>query len=226
MGQRLFLGAVVAGSLSLVAFEWRSTDIRERPSDPFEDDRITLEPQLIVTVAAPPTKAPEPLVRTLGLNPVATPQPTADPAPDPGPDMDDPVVDPGPAPDPSPTASEGPFEPPTGYVPGRSIKPHFEQCLLEDPEAVDPCTEERILAHLQRKFRMPTSVSGKVRTTVTFSVEVDGTIGRVVCAPRVDPEVAREVERVLRSMPRFIPGSQGGVAVPVYYQIPLSLMVS
>jgi protein TonB len=90
-------------------------------------------------------------------------------------------------------------------------------------EHVDECTEERIGRHLERRFRVPSGIRGKVRTTITFEIDVEGSIGKLICTPRVEPAIEAEIERVIRSLPRFVPGNQGGHAVPVFYQIPLSV---
>jgi hypothetical protein len=58
---------------------------------------------------------------------------------------------------------------------------------------------------------------------VTFEIDAEGHIGKVICAPKVAEEVRAEIERAIRSMPTFVPGSQGGRPVTVYYQLPLSL---
>ena len=221
MGQRFFLGAIVAGSLTLVAFEWRMT-----PSDavPWSEDLPAEtdwdEAPIIVTFEKPKPKAPAPKRAGATADPTGPAAPSADPSPEP---TTDPGTGPSDAPVDDPAAANSTTLPYTPYVPNLPVKPHFKQCILEDPEHVDPCTEDRIQAHLQRRFEMPRNVRGHIRTTVTFSVEADGRIGRIVCAPKVDEEVMREVERVLRALPRFEPGTQGGIPVPVHYQIPLSL---
>jgi protein TonB len=38
----------------------------------------------------------------------------------------------------------------------------------------------------------------------------------------VDPELDAEVVRVLKTLPKFKPGKQGGRPVPVWYTIPIN----
>jgi hypothetical protein len=100
-------------------------------------------------------------------------------------------------------------------------RPHFRECMSARDS--DLCTEERIHRHLQRHLRTGPLVKGSLSTTVTFEVDAEGQVGRIHCAPKVPAEVEREIQRVLRTMPEFIPGSQGGMPVAVWYQIPLRL---
>lgn len=222
-GQRFFLGAIVAASFTLVAFEWHTPELVVERLPDLSHEEDWPEPVFVIRSEKPNTEKRAAKKSTAAIDPIAAVEPGTEPPTDPTTDPGPGTPDPGPTPDPAPTNGSGTTTTVTPFVPNAGVKPYFERCFREDPEHVDPCTEERIQAHLQREFRMPRSVRGHVRTTVTFRVEVDGRVGRIVCAPKVDPEVVQEVERVLRSMPRFVPGSQGGVPVPVHYQIPLSL---
>jgi hypothetical protein len=226
IGHRLFLGATVAASLTLVAFEWREPGPPTPAKAELPDDDLPMEMVPVVILDTRTAPAPKARQRTV---PLIAPRPTApvvspSTEPDPGPSPE-----PGPAPAPSPDPSSlFPDEvvPVTPVFWGMvGVKPYFMDCLHEDPDRLEPCTEARIEAHLQRHFRIPSSVKGRLRTTVTFRIDADGRIGTIHCAPQVDAEVQQEVERVIRAMPTFVPGSQGGIPVPVYYQIPLSLRV-
>ena len=60
------------------------------------------------------------------------------------------------------------------------------------------------------------------RVIVTFVVERDGSITDVRVAKSVDPSLDKEAQRVVRSMPHWIPGKQNGSAVRVKYTVPVT----
>ena len=60
------------------------------------------------------------------------------------------------------------------------------------------------------------------RVIATFVVERDGSISDVKVVKSVDPSLDNEAVRVIRSMPRWHSGKQGGKAVRVKYTIPVT----
>lgn len=62
-------------------------------------------------------------------------------------------------------------------------------------------------------------ISGRV--TVQFVVERDGSVTDVKTMKSVDPSLDREAERVVKSMPKWIPGKQNGSPVRVKYFVPV-----
>ena len=60
------------------------------------------------------------------------------------------------------------------------------------------------------------------RFVVSFVVERDGSITDVKVVRGVDPSLDREASRVVRAMPRWIPGKQNGSAVRVKYNVPVA----
>ena len=60
------------------------------------------------------------------------------------------------------------------------------------------------------------------RVIVTFVVERDGSITDVKVAKSVDPSLDKEAQRVVKSMPHWIPGKQNGSAVRVKYTVPVT----
>ena len=60
------------------------------------------------------------------------------------------------------------------------------------------------------------------RVIVSFVVETDGRIGEAEVARSVDPYLDREALRVVKSMPRWIPGRQNGECVRVRYNVPIA----
>lgn len=62
-------------------------------------------------------------------------------------------------------------------------------------------------------------VQGKV--FIKFVVNADGTVGRIEVMRGVDELLDKEAVRVIGTLPRFRPGKQNGVAVPVWFTIPV-----
>ena len=60
------------------------------------------------------------------------------------------------------------------------------------------------------------------RVVVSFVVERDGSITDVKVVRSVDPSLDKEAVRVVKSMPRWIPGKQNGQAVRVKYNVPVA----
>ncbi len=60
------------------------------------------------------------------------------------------------------------------------------------------------------------------RVVCTFVVERDGSITDVRVVKSVDPSLDKEAMRVVKSMPKWIPGKQNGSAVRVKYTVPVT----
>ena len=60
------------------------------------------------------------------------------------------------------------------------------------------------------------------RVIAQFVVERDGSISDVKVIKSVDPSLDKEAVRVLKSMPKWIPGKQNGSAVRVKYTVPVT----
>lgn len=59
------------------------------------------------------------------------------------------------------------------------------------------------------------------RVIVKFCVTPSGAVDQVSILKGVDPELDAEVVRVVRTLPKFKPGKQGGKPVPVWHTIPV-----
>lgn len=67
---------------------------------------------------------------------------------------------------------------------------------------------------------MENNVQGKV--VVQFVVTRDGSIGEVKIARGKDPDLDKEAMRVVKTLPKFIPGKMNGQAVNVWYTLPIN----
>ena len=60
------------------------------------------------------------------------------------------------------------------------------------------------------------------RVVVGFVIECDGSITNVEILRGVDPSLDREAMRVVKAMPKWVPGKKNGAVVRVKYQVPVS----
>ena len=88
-----------------------------------------------------------------------------------------------------------------------------------------PGGDDELLNFITKNKRHPivscyeNSISGKV--ICQFVVEKDGSISDISIIRSLDPTCDKEAMRVLKLLPKFIPGKQNGQAVRVYYTIPI-----
>ncbi|MFV0417657.1 MAG: energy transducer TonB [Dysgonomonas sp.] len=59
------------------------------------------------------------------------------------------------------------------------------------------------------------------RVTIRFVVSKTGEISNIQVVKGVSPGCDKEAMRVIKSMPKWIPGKQHGVPVPVYFNLPI-----
>jgi len=64
------------------------------------------------------------------------------------------------------------------------------------------------------------------RVVVSFTVEKDGAISDVKVARSVTPSLDAEAVRVVKAMPKWTPGKQGGQPVRVRYNVPVSFKLN
>lgn len=82
-----------------------------------------------------------------------------------------------------------------------------------------------IFQYLNKSIRYPVDaeeqgVQGKV--VCSFIIETDGLISNIMVIKSVYPSLDKEAIRVIKSMPRWIPGKQYGTAVRVKYTVPVT----
>ena len=88
-----------------------------------------------------------------------------------------------------------------------------------------PGGPQALLQYLNSNVKYPVvaqenGVQGRV--VISFVVEKDGSVTDVQVAKSVDPSLDKEAQRVVKSMPHWIPGKQNGSAVRVKYVVPVS----
>ncbi len=78
---------------------------------------------------------------------------------------------------------------------------------------------------LSRTIRYPAAAEEngiQGRVVVQFVVEKDGSISNVNVVRSVDPSLDKEAIRVVKAMPRWIPGKQNGSPVRCKFTLPVS----
>lgn len=88
-----------------------------------------------------------------------------------------------------------------------------------------PGGENELLKWISNHIKYPTiamenNVQGKV--VIQFVVTRDGSIGEVKVARGKDPDLDKEAVRVVKTLPKFIPGKMNGQAVNVWYTLPIN----
>lgn len=96
--------------------------------------------------------------------------------------------------------------------------------VVEQPPSF-PGGDAALMEYLNNNISYPTIavdnlIQGKV--TCSFVVGKDGSIQDVRVERSVDGSLDKEAVRVIKSMPRWIPGRQGGNAVKVKYYLPVT----
>jgi protein TonB len=120
------------------------------------------------------------------------------------------------------------------------VREHKEEVIVEEkkPEPVKeevftaveqmpqyPGGEAELLKYIATHIKYPTmaaenNIQGRV--VVKFVVKKDGNVGDVVVLRGKDPDLDKEAVRVVKTLPRFIPGKMNGQAVAVWYTLPIN----
>ena len=99
-----------------------------------------------------------------------------------------------------------------------------EVCTIPEQLPVFPGGESALLAYVAQHLKYPEqairdSVQGVVQ--LRFVVLENGRIGDVQIIKSLESHCDAEAKRVVKSLPRFIPGKQQGKAVRVWYTLPI-----
>jgi periplasmic protein TonB len=91
-----------------------------------------------------------------------------------------------------------------------------------------PGGEQALLKFIAANTQYPeiareNNIEGKV--IVRFCVTSKGGVDLVSVFKSVDPELDTEAIRVVKMLPTFKPGKQGGRPVPVWYSVPIAFQI-
>lgn len=92
-----------------------------------------------------------------------------------------------------------------------------------------PGGEKARMKFLQQNIKYPSQAikdrkEGKV--IVNFIIEKDGTVSNIKVINSVDKDFDEEALRVVRLMPKWIPGKQSGIAVRVNFNMPITFRLN
>ena len=120
------------------------------------------------------------------------------------------------------------------------VREHKNEIIVEEkkPEPVDdnkvfdvveqkpqfPGGEAALLKYVAEHIRYPAmaqenNIQGRV--VVQFVVTKTGAVGEVKVVRGKDPDLDKEAGRVVKSLPKFVPGKMNGHAVNVWYTLPI-----
>ena len=88
---------------------------------------------------------------------------------------------------------------------------------------------QALIQYLTKTIKYPEESEAKGeqgRVVCTFVVEADGKVSNTMIAKGVVPALDKEAERVVSSMPNWIPGKQNGQNVRVNYTLPITFVVN
>lgn len=80
-----------------------------------------------------------------------------------------------------------------------------------------------IMTNLHYPERLTENPQGRI--VVQFVVNKDGSIGDVNIRNSVDEELGKEIIRIVKSLPKFLPGRQNGHPVTAWYTLSISINI-
>lgn len=109
-------------------------------------------------------------------------------------------------------------------LPAKDEERRQEVCTIPEQLPVFPGGESALLAYVAQHLKYPEqairdSVQGVVQ--LRFVVLENGHVGKVQIIKSLESHCDAEAKRVVKSLPRFIPGKQQGKAVRVWYTLPI-----
>lgn len=99
--------------------------------------------------------------------------------------------------------------------------------VVEQPPTY-PGGESALLAYIGKNIKYPQSaLENEIQGVVLlrFVVLENGSIGDVLITRGLDPACDKEAVRVVKTLPRFIPGKQQGRGVKVWYTLPIRFQI-
>lgn len=88
-----------------------------------------------------------------------------------------------------------------------------------------PGGEKELNKYISANLKFPVTAQEngiQGRVTIRFVVEKDGSISDIKIVRGIDPSCDKEAVRMVQNMPKWNPGKQRGIPVPVYYTIPIT----
>lgn len=107
-------------------------------------------------------------------------------------------------------------------------EPDIEPFIVVEEMPLFPGGEFALLTYIAEHTQYPevakeNNIQGKVM--VKFCVTAKGGVDKVSIYKSVDPELDAEAIRVVKTLPAFMPGKQGGKPVPVWFTVPINFQL-
>ncbi len=104
------------------------------------------------------------------------------------------------------------------------IQPYLKDCENENPEQRQACTERKYLEAIYKNIKYPAlareeGIMGNV--LIRFMLEKDGSISDITVLRGVCEVIEQECRRVMKYMPKWMPGMKNGKPVRVWYNLPI-----
>ena len=107
-------------------------------------------------------------------------------------------------------------------------KPMFEVCKNVPKDKQMQCFKENLDKHVKNTFKYPPAaldmgIQGRVN--VSFRINTDGTVS-ILGVRGTDKLLEEEAKRIIKSIPKLIPGKQRGKPTPVTFAYPINFTLS
>jgi protein TonB len=117
---------------------------------------------------------------------------------------------------------------------GEKTEPIIEEAPAEifvvvEEMPVFPGGDEALMKFINDNVQFPRSASEKGisgRVIIRFAVMAKGNVDQVSVLKGIDPELNEEAIRVVKMLPGWTPGRQGGKPVNVWYSVPISFVLN
>lgn len=204
------LGFIIAGGLTLVAFEWTTPVYLTDLPKPFE----TYEAEWDIPVIIPEVEIEKPKVKHIKAPKKSEIIMIVE-------KLIEPIPDPDPTPDPEPVFDPGEFKIDEEFVEAPILVPDVNPEFIGGMESMFKYLGENIKYPKQEKIA---GIQGTVH--LQFVVGKKGEIRDIKVLRGVNDAIDKEAIRVLRAMPKWKPGKQHGKAVSVRYMLPIKFMLN
>lgn len=107
--------------------------------------------------------------------------------------------------------------------------PLFDQCKKVPLLKQRKCFKEQLISHIKRNFKYPEeafekSIQGRV--LINFVINKEGNIDNIITRDPYKGELlSKEAKRIIKKLPKFIPGKNNGELVNVRYGIPINFVI-
>jgi len=204
------IGLIIAGGLTLVAFEWTSPiNISDLPTT-YDTDEIEIDFPIIMPEVKIDRPEVKPIVQPKKSEIIKIVKNIFEPEPEP-------------SPEPTPELT---FDPDEYKLVEKFVEPKVFTIVEEMPEFEGGL--KRMFKYLGANLKYPirernAGIQGTVY--LEFVIGEKGEIKKIKILRGVNEAIDKEAIRVLKAMPKWKPGKQHGKAVNVKYNLPISFQL-